>query len=137
MKIEKQCCTIEQSYRLQKLGIDGKLSIFSYCSYLPDPTGQHEGYTIIMDSEHRLAGVSEQLAPAFTVAELGLMLPGFPNWNWETYFHASENEWKLRSGHSNDEGSADSEAQCRAKILIHLLENNHITASDCNERLTA
>jgi hypothetical protein len=83
-----------------------------------------------------IAPFTEILCSAFTVAELGVMLPSetltirrgseyseCPNWEWEN------------EGQQKGWGCFDTEASARADHLIMLLENNLIKVEEVNERL--
>ena len=113
MKIEQQVTSLQISQRLKELGVPQE-SFFSWST---------------LDNELIYGGVkSEILISAFTVAELGEMLPsniscyktGGDNWVCNPLEGAipdtlSEQIWGI------------TEADARAKCLIYLLENNLIT----------
>jgi len=125
MKIENQVCTAQQGKRLMELGISNEslfhhvieetaLGIERRVAYLASPPNNH--------------------IPAFTVAELGVMMPsGYDTMRLE----ADLNKWR---GYDLDGADCpsdffDTEAECRAAMIIFLLENGHITADECNKRL--
>lgn len=119
MKIESQVCSLEQANRLYELGIKGP-SEFYYRDNRKPETLRHvtQGFY----------GVS-----AFTVAELGVMLP--PNFctKINTAGHCiCFDQWMDKNANKK---FGDTEAQARAAMLIHLLESNLVTAEDCNKRL--
>jgi hypothetical protein len=140
MRLELQCCTVSQGKRLTELGVNA-LSHFTH-TIVPDgsvitttETGLHRKY------EHY---------PAYTVAELGAMLPvSILNYtcdlkilnDGDTWicgydydvstdggYGASVKEWKMRK-------SNYLLAECMAAALIHLLESKLITPEQCNENL--
>lgn len=78
MKIENQVCTLLQGKRLIELGITPFTAAFRWCHFCPDPTGEHEGYTIVCfkdgANEDEMIG-GEYLADAFTASEVTQMLP--------------------------------------------------------------
>lgn len=76
------------------------------------------------------------MTPAFTVAELGIMMP----WSYSTVRHSEflpdEESWSVeKNGESDSDTSYLTEAQARAALLIHLLETNQLTADEANKRL--
>src|SRR6187402_511734 len=76
MKTELQVCSLEQAKKLKELGVEQLVSLFEWTVYCPDPTGE-KYYYVVMDNNHPDAGLAEIIASAFTVAELGVMLPDF------------------------------------------------------------
>ena len=83
------------------------------------------------------------MAPAYTLAELGLLLPkglgGNDGHNW-SYYH--RHCWKGESvGYSSygvpsiEQDWYQNEAESRADMIIQLLESGRITVEECNERL--
>ena len=141
MKLEHQVCTLEQSKRLKELGIEQFKGLFRWCCFCPDPTGESYFYEPVFGDGLDTGITGEFIADAFTVAELGVMLPQSPtdniNYSW---YH--RNCWK---GHSVgyafhgiepiERGWFETEAEARADLLIHLLESGLTTAADCNARL--
>ena len=77
-------------------------------------------------------GFSENsLYSAFTVAELGELLPDFievDNTNWTlTAEKGFSGSWDIRYGHEvRISGKADTEADARARMLIYLIEHDLI-----------
>lgn len=125
MNIEQQVCSFALSKRLKELGIKQD-SLFSYFDT--------ETYGLVI----RLSDYSfdldaylsvQRIGNAYTSAELGELLPiridGYPlN---EQYKCDSENYvWLYKTKDENSEVMiADkNEANCRAKMLISLIENN-------------
>jgi hypothetical protein len=115
MKLENQVVSLDLAKRLKELGVKQE-SLFYW----------HDSEVISDDSRLR---VPEDVS-AFTVAELGEMLPV----NSETKRIAVTNEWYCRfrhwkaNGHGYDEYQQDAktEADARAKMLIYLLEKGLI-----------
>jgi len=141
MKIEAQVCTFEQSKKLKELGINNK-STFNYWDFnnVSDKFF-HSGRQHLVYGEHCPASGSinnelkECWFPAFTVAELGVMLP-----NGYDTMQNSVDGWRGYNDDNSDcppdnEGFA-TEAEARAAMLIYLLENNLTTAEEVNQRLT-
>lgn len=123
MKLENQCVSLELSKKLKKLDVEQD-SLF-YWEY---------GTRFIKDK-------SDVIYPrdisAFTVAELGLMLPwrldfgdGIPK-----FWYTTKVEEGFEVGYQSNKDTgyvdgfvrADTEANVRAKMLIYLLENKLIT----------
>jgi len=163
MKIENQVNTIQQGKRLVELGIAPN-SLFSYFGsenmrLKDNATSMDYGSWIFI--QNTVAVNNQQLdarsnvsceipiAPAFTVAELGEMLPDDRNhekWQYrpflEFYSHTDKDMWKFndhytRYGSNKIVVTADNEAQARAEMLIWLLENKHITPKEVTTRLNA
>lgn len=129
MQIENQCCTPEQGIKLAALGINEP-------QYFVWTNGEVVPFLSLGDNMDGENNVFYD-APTFTVAELGVMLPAYLNESDDVYFDTqklSNGKWMCcYVGHAIS--SEQTEAQARTALLIHLLENNHITASECNERL--
>lgn len=117
MKLESQVCSLDLAKRLKALGVKQE-SLFYYMNHLSNkdwsnqvryPDGSDPRY---WDFESKIS--------AFTVAELGKMLPLF-----ET--GCSGREVRIRSKYIRQSWSflkqrADTEADARAKMLIYLIE---------------
>lgn len=147
MKIENQVCTLEQAKKLKTLGINQDAA---YLCFLENSAGKYildtvEGnfnshcidYEISVHPGGFEASFIEQVIAAFTVAELGVMLPSethtqrtgsedseYDNWEW------------VDDGNGNANGLYNTEVEARAAMLIYLLENNLTTAEEVNQRLT-
>lgn len=116
MDIEKQVTSLELSKRLKELGVEQE-SLFWWVNYdyplgvrddLWNVQGNHVGY--------------KEYYSAFTVAELGEMLPeGIRSSKYQR-------KWICKKGHTRNTyyEYADTEADARAKMLIYLLENKLI-----------
>jgi len=84
MKIQKQVCTFEQGLKLKELGVNYKEANFYWEKKIFD---EPKGFGIyfhfqkphVLGDEHK-----PNFVPAFTVAELGIMLgEGHPSWQFE------------------------------------------------------
>jgi len=110
MKLENQVCSLELAKQLKELGVKQE-SLFWWWN-----DGIYH-YTL-------LDGVEiEDAISAFTVAELGEMLPNdfiSGTDSWGHYCCWSESNVII----VDDVFNADTEANARAKMLIYLLENN-------------
>lgn len=162
MKIENQVCSLEQAKRLEELGITSK-SLFYWIPWKAIDfdgvfIGQEcdKGFVHILNGEVETLGAGECF-PAFTAAELGVMLPeeiDHPHNEHSSYYisygfsDTPEGGIKGRAicwYEDNDLAphletlkitSGETEAQCRAKMLIELLESKLITPEEVNKRLT-
>lgn len=120
MKIENQYCLLEQGKRLKELGVEG--SHFHH----------------FQGGIHKEAWGNDYY-PAFSVAELGCMLP-----NGYDTMQCTEIDWETEEWHGYDLDSKDfpdengykTEAECRAAMLIRLLENGETTPEEVNKRLS-
>lgn len=114
MKLEDQLTNLELSKRLKELKVKQE-SLFVWVVDTKKPYVElsNQVYTNIVIS-------------AFTVAELGEMLPrdGLPSWSihgikgefWYRYYGKGKYEYEAHEGREN------TEVNCRAKMLIHLIE---------------
>lgn len=126
MKLEDQVCSLEPAKRLKELGV--KQESYFYWNCFTPPTGSLSPYEEIQDHKHSQA--TEHFS-AFTVAELGEMLPTFykggqlmagrfkdkDGW-WVSYFE---------DGCYEPTTEADTEARARAKMLIYLIEQGLVS----------
>lgn len=132
MKLQDQVCTLEQGVRLVELGVKAEATFW----HRPSKDGPHEEY--IQYGWHGNA-----LAPAFTVAELGEMLPKefqAMNRKWYIQIFLKQTDRYLvclniidwlngKEIHPVTHAEEHStEAQARAAMLIYLLENKLIKA---------
>lgn len=142
MKLEDQVCSLELSKRLKELGVKQE-SLWYWC---PKHTvnavlNKGECHLITVETVKRLEkyeAYKYDFISAFTVAELGEMLPktikdpqanwnleielydGCSSLNYESYY--ATHEWKLL-----DNGITDTtEANARAKMLIYLIKNKRM-----------
>jgi len=173
MKLENQVCKYLQATRLKELGIiqDG---YYSYAHEVETAHKSFDGESIEYVPEYRETptlmetGLAQfdglQHCCAFTVAELGAMLPSevdahfdFPK-QWANYksgeYGCELTYWKAETDnpgfgiayrhHDNiniqlpkqpNPFYFPTEAEARAEMLIYLLANNHITTLEINNRL--
>lgn len=114
MELEKQVCSLELAKKLKELGVKQE-SLFWW--------NISDGI-VIGEQYRRPPSIS-----AFTVAELGEMLPG----NFNT-IRRGDGSWLAYDGNAadnvNHQEISDTEADARAKMLIYLLENNLLTPPD-------
>jgi hypothetical protein len=133
MKLEQQVCSLDLARRLKELGVKQE-SYFWWIEILSkldsEPTGQFEIWDRTMISEFETGHQNCHVASAFTVAELGEMLPAEVEekkiFYWKRIW-GSKTDWY--AGVLNEVAwvEAETEADARAKMLIYLLENKLIT----------
>lgn len=121
MKLEQQVVSLELAQKLKELGVKQE-SYFMWNNF------DREEWLIDLESKlremsltPRVGAIIGDFASAFTVAELGEMLPK------NVQFPTPQREgkgWCWR----NEEGNhfVDTEADARAKMLVYLLENGLI-----------
>ncbi len=160
MKLEQQVCSLDLAKRLKELGVRqeslfywrlgyhtsekfdkgvslGKEGIISdkyELTYDPKPR-----YTTanVKWNQRDLAILEESEVAAFTVAELGEMLPTARGFSYlvtvKSRVSKTKHFWKCFYFHAEEGGEidavmADTEADARAKMLIYLLENKLLQA---------
>lgn len=149
MKLQQQLSTLEQGKILKTLGVQA--SLYSWVYDTLNGMWDISGMPV---EAHYLINKERECYPAFTVAELGVMLPVMlelacggltaivshrVNPNWATGDNAiHSNKWMCY----NIENESFSyyyttEAEARAFMLIYLLENNHTTPEEVNQRLNS
>lgn len=146
MKIEEQVCTLEQAKKLKKL----KLSQDSYFQWKCNNVQNVVVEKTMTDMIDRSLPTLNKNYAAFTVSELGVMLPievknAYLNYRFDhmgdyhvQYMIDNKEEQDLVLVHNDFlvwKTSNISEAQARATMLIYLLENNLITSEEVNNRL--
>lgn len=131
MKLEDQCCTLQQAKRLKELGIE-QISYFIW------------GERGVITEGWSVEGYEDTFYAAYNVAELGLMLPKSLPLNdghhWAFYHrHCWKGESVGYSAYGRPSIEQDwfvTEAEARATMIIGLLENALVTAEEINQRLT-
>lgn len=125
MKIEHQVCTKEQAIILRELGViqEGHFSWYQHYQMT-------EGELILDKSGITAEKRFKQIASAYTVAELGVMLGYFIH---NPFLEAVK--WITQETAFNFTESG-CQAHCYASWLIHLLETNLITPEQANKRLS-
>jgi hypothetical protein len=139
MKIENQVCTLDQADRLKELGVVQE-SLFYHT---------HSDWGVMPKNSIDFSG---DPSSAFTVAELGVMLPHPDNLSeiggflhLSTFDPGADNKpwyciWEYdtdKYGMKRKLIDGNTEAESRAGMLIHLLETATITPAEVNERLKA
>jgi hypothetical protein len=152
MQLEDQVCTVAQSQKFYTLGI-----INAWLSWSVDQENNCWSLSKLKVEAGELINKANNINrifyPAFTVAELGLMLPyNFLNaaaakrkfkGSWLHVWKCPEetvDEAFLGWGYRviKDEATfTKTEAEARAAVLLHLLETNQITIEEINKRLAS
>ena len=130
MKLENQVCSLELAKRLKELGV--KQESLYYWSLCQGCVKEYGAKGIKVDYELGDSGHGDKWS-AFTVAELGEMLPvKFFDKEYDeemyTVFSKNDDEWITYYVYSEEGGEAyretdKNEANARAKMLIYLIEN--------------
>ena len=126
MTLEQQVCSLDLAKRLKELGV--KQDSYFYWSNKMDGSRWRTENCQFFKIDKR-SDVS-----AFTVAELGEMLPAVVNnYGWRVKKTEKKDKWeikyrKLKNGEMTilRQNIADTEADSRAKMLVYLLENKLI-----------
>lgn len=145
MKLQKQVCTLEQAKRLKELGIEQNygFTYFSKISYqrVVHLVVQHPDHCPSFGTFEETESDTGYFIRAFTVAELGEMLPDYTQ--TQRGFGTSGQKlgtggeyWESLSEEYSERFTATTEAETRAAMLIHLIENNLVDVKDVNEQLT-
>ena len=141
MKLENQVCSLELSQKLKELGVKQE-SLFWWldrgggfqiqyvedltdCAYDDEKNGSRFDWAM---NYMKKFGENNYLS-AFTVAELGEMLPEnenivfmrFPNNHFQNVMQ-DDKKWGKYSGYAE----GNTEADARAKLMVYLLENKLI-----------
>jgi hypothetical protein len=124
MQIEDQVVNLELSRRLKELGVRQK-SLF-YWGYYQEPVDKNPTPPRIYLFNDPRKYEENHLFSAFTVAELGLMLPDgcgtLRDWDsgFTVYCYEKSEDGKTFINHYH---TTDTEADARAKAIIYLIEN--------------
>ena len=141
MKIEQQVCTLEQAKKLVALGVTAEPLYWHVIDI--DPLTPMD---IIQKWQHSNFDQCEKY-PAYTVAELGVMLPDGKTIDPEytqiatcrSYSDSSLYvcfcERVIGDNEPTIEQFGDTEAEARAAMLIYLLGNHLTTPEEVNQRL--
>lgn len=127
--LEKQVCTLERAKKLKELGVKQE----SYFRHYLDSIGGHH------TTPNRIKWYDEDsMFAAFTVAELGVMLPPHYFTYPQTGGTFNTLAYKLPEGIIPSgvlPTCYNAEAEARAAMLIHLIESNLVTVEQINEKL--
>lgn len=134
MKLEDQVILINQAFVLKALGVVQKSLFYHHPAFDRPVFG--ETITTEYGKQYKKTQVCNDKkvsASAYTVAELGLLLPsGFDtmrttNEGWRAYGYDGEDFL--------GESVYGTEAQCRAEIIIKLISEGKLTTEEANQRL--
>lgn len=140
MKLENQLTSIEPSIKLRELGVVQK-SLFIYVKSEAHGIKPYYIETEFDLSEHIQI---ERVCSAYTVAELGVMLPYQLKSGSFLKCEKYDDTWRIEYNHSCFPGDVDvgdalpdekTEADARANMLIYLLENKLIDVAEVNKAL--
>ena len=141
MKLENQVCNLELSRRLKELGVkqDGATFYWVANLYNPDEPWTPSSWSLLTADEairnHAQKWgekkTSDYIFTAFTVSELGEMLP-LSCWESRPYLCKGEKRWCCGENLTieNRGCHANTEADARAKMLIHLIEQGIVKAKE-------
>lgn len=122
MKLEQQVCSLGLAKRLKELGVRQE-SVFYWNEYQVSKDPKKWKYHLQPDFREKRS------TSAFTVAELGEMVIKDSNVEWNLYCSPKTGKWIIYSAgtpgyHAPDlpQFVSDTEADARAKMLIHLIE---------------
>lgn len=118
MELHKQVVSLEKAKKLKELGFKQE-SLFMWA---PDK----QGFAMEVRLKRKISFErSEFVYSAYTVAELGEMLPdGYSSWR-SPY---GTKGWECESGDEKTEAFGETEADARAAMLIYLAENGLIAS---------
>jgi len=126
MKIEDQVCSLELAKRLKELGVKQN-SYFKWTYWSAAPKDNPYAIPLVVRYDHELTqGERAEVCAAFTVAELGEMLPAFYMPVRDDEVHDGDAKWLCVEPEPFDRYYEHTEADARAKMLIYLIENKLI-----------
>lgn len=142
MKLEQQVVSLEMAQRLKELGVKQESVSYWREFQLDSEFEKIAIWDVDTEMSYRstISSIIQSIS-AFTVAELGEMLPEFVGKHseyflecYKTYCVPSEAGYQIRYADNNGIGdpiilhsvSEDTEANARAKMLIYLIDNNII-----------
>ncbi len=150
MKIENQVCSLEQAKKLKEvLG-----EVYGLFVYMENKALESDSKIMLStqtESFKQMGGIAGsafiKYYPAFTVAELGVMLEMDDDKHFLEYHYnnhvgvyecvLSKRDERHSTGFAEiNQEEGDTEAECRAEMLIYLLENKLTTPEEVNQILT-
>ena len=117
MKLENQVVSLDLAKRLKEVGVKQE-SLFVWYT---NPWQHKTGLEIRKKAEENLLVGHADYCAAFTVAELGEMLPE------DESFRIKHTTGECNIWRDDEVFSGDTETDARAKMLIYLLENKLIS----------
>lgn len=142
MKLEEQVCSLELAKKLKELGVRQE-SLWFWCLRDYDAFAErHKPKNFTWDLNDGICGGEKEFCSAFTVAELGEMLPsGVSNkvtvLSLEMWTFGDPKQHCVQYRRITDDYkefipfdcfSDENEANARAKMLVYLIENKIINA---------
>lgn len=123
MKLEDQVVSLELAKKLKELGVkQDSLWFWTWAEW-----NKEVEWVLIL--EDKRAGLKKETFSAFTVAELGEMLPeGYRSYYYNG--HPSGGNWMCNDGEILGVADANTEADARAKMLIYLIKEGIIKAEE-------
>ena len=130
MKIQKQVCNLELSKELKKLGVKQE-SLFYWVdnsvlseAYVLEQNNNDDFSLVLNNGEQKYYKKDLGVYSAFTASELGEMLP---KKRWDVH-KSLDNKKEWISWYSRDVHIfyAETEVDCRTKMLIYLIKNKLI-----------
>jgi len=141
MNLESQVCSLELAKQLKELGVE-KSSLFYWGAYenplsgiVSEKTCSDDDWDIYYcDDKTYKKCPPDWDYPAYTVAELGEMLPDILKENFTLWMKKYENSWVYDYSYKSISITGDcetifsdkTEANARAEMLIWLIENGHM-----------
>jgi len=119
MQIELQVCSLDLAKRLKELGVRQE-SLFWWDT-------RTDGLVMRGDLQETEDVIHSDFACAFTVAELGEMLPQEVKSRWFSSMKTPHG-WSAAYGLHDSSHDNNTEADARANLLIYLLENKLLAA---------
>ena len=120
MKLEQQVCSLDLAKRLKELGVKQE-SLYWWNKSVDLETKMANEDWHVSDNKRDCCNGNHEPTSAFTVAELGEMLPN------DIAEYRENSQWNVLS-EKYTKGYVGNEADARAKMLCYLLENGLITA---------
>jgi hypothetical protein len=128
MELEKQVCSLDLAKRIKEL----KVKQDSYFSWIENTAMNPQQGNIYIKSFEFANVDEEEIASAFTTSELGELLPDWTYSQKDYEALESLSPWFCISDGDKYGGKfcfrADTEANVRAKMLCHLIENKLMEA---------
>lgn len=144
MKIEQQVCTFEQADKLKRLGVP-QVSIFFWCNEHPLSNGGFEQIDELFKVYNRrqFSAGNDNTFSAFTSSELGWMLIvdddlHFTHTLYNEHLGVYQTILVKRDLRCKDgfkqihDTEGEEETECKAEMVIYLLENNIISKYFCD-----
>ena len=124
MELSKQVVSLELAKRLKELGVKQD-SLWYWQNYFKEEEEDREMWNILSKNEIESKGyLFGKFYSAYTVAELGEMLPDWVDFTQKHYNSTSKKTWyRCYTKEGMMWVDEENEADARAKMLIYLIEN--------------